>query len=141
MAGEGSARPCEVWSVAFQAVWAARTQTPAVRVRPRPTRLRRLSPAVRRVSQALFLVGAAVAEFEAAAAAAGDLGDDPFHVGPELAVLLPQFGLGGPVTAGLAQQVVSLVQNDFAAGLGRGAPLTQRAVAAQRTEAGHPGLG
>ena len=39
---------------AFQAVWAARTQTPAVRVRPRPTRLRRLSPAVRRVSQALF---------------------------------------------------------------------------------------
>ena len=39
----------------FQVVWAARTQTPAVRVSPRPMRLRRLSPAVRRVSQAWFL--------------------------------------------------------------------------------------
>ncbi len=39
-----------------QGVWVVRTQTPAVRVRPRPTRLRRLSPAVRRVSQAWLLV-------------------------------------------------------------------------------------
>src|SRR6266566_4965645 len=87
----------------------------------------------------MVLDGAAVAEFEAAAAEAGDLGDDPFHVGPVLAVLLPQFGLAGPVAAGLAQQVISLVQNDFPAGLGLCAPLEQWAVAAQRTEAGHPG--
>ena len=64
---------------------------------------------------------AAVAQFEAATTAAGDLGDDAFHVGPVLAVLLPQFGCGGPVAAGCAQQVVTLVQADGAAGLGGGA--------------------
>jgi len=37
-----------------QAVWGGRTQIPAVRVSPRPMRLRRLSPAVRWVSHALF---------------------------------------------------------------------------------------
>ena len=39
----------------IQAVWGVSVQTPAVRVRPRPMRLRRLSPAVRRVSHAWFL--------------------------------------------------------------------------------------
>jgi hypothetical protein len=38
----------------FQVVCGVRVQTPVVRVRPRPTRLRRLSPAVRWESQAWF---------------------------------------------------------------------------------------
>src|SRR5437899_3240460 len=87
----------------------------------------------------MVLGSATVTEFDPAAAGAGDLGDDPFHVGPILTVLLPQSGLGDPVAAGLAQQVISLVQNDFTACLGRGAPRTQRAVTAQRTETRHPG--
>ena len=74
----------------------------------------------------VVLDGAPVAKLEAATAAAGDLGDDPFHVGPELPVLLPQFRVGGPVAAGSAEQVVSLVQNDFTAGLGLRAPPAQR---------------
>src|SRR6266498_4279679 len=36
----------------------------------------------------VVLGGAAVAQFEASAAQVGDLGDDPFHVGSERAVLL-----------------------------------------------------
>jgi hypothetical protein len=42
------------------------------------------------------------------------------------------------VTSGFPEQVVLLVQNDFPAGLGLGAPLTRRAPPAGRTEAGHP---
>lgn len=45
----------------------------------------------------VVLDGAAIAEFQAAAAVAGDLGDDPFHVGPERPVFLTQSGFGGPM--------------------------------------------
>jgi hypothetical protein len=37
----------------------------------------------------VVLLGTPVTKREAAAAAACDLGDDPFHVGPEFPVLLP----------------------------------------------------
>src|SRR5882757_5198035 len=87
----------------------------------------------------VVLCATAITEFEASAAEAGDLGDDPFHVGPERSVLLAQFGVGSPVPSGLAEQVVSLVQNEFAAGLGCGAPPPQRAVAAERAEGGDTG--
>jgi hypothetical protein len=84
----------------------------------------------------VILDGAAVTQFEAAAAAAGDLGDDSFHVGPALTASQLDFGVGGPVVAGLAHEANSLVQNNFAASLGLGAPLAQRAVAAERTDPG-----
>ena len=89
----------------------------------------------------MVLVGAAIAQFQATAAAAGDLGDDAFHVGPVHAVLLPQVGLVGPVAASPAEQVVTLVQADRAAGLGCGAARGERAVAAECAEDHVTGLG
>jgi hypothetical protein len=64
----------------------------------------------------VVLLGAPVAEFEAAAAAAGDLGDHAFHVGSVLPVLLPQFGFRGPVGAGPAEQSIAFVEIEGAAG-------------------------
>src|ERR1019366_458199 len=81
----------------------------------------------------------AVAELEAASPPGGDLGDGAFDVGPVFHVVLAQPGAGGPVPAGGAQQVVALVQDELAAGLAGGAPLAQRAAAAQRAEGGGPG--
>ena len=63
----------------------------------------------------MVFCGVAVAEFQAAATVAGDLGDDAFDVGPVLAVLLAQFGLVSPVAAGLTEQVVSSVSRNFSA--------------------------
>src|SRR6266545_2432610 len=79
------------------------------------------------------------AALQAAAATAGKLGDDAFHVRPVAPVVIPQVGVLGPVAAGLAQQRVVVAQDELAAGLGRGAPLAQRAGATQRAEGGHPG--
>ena len=82
--------------------------------------------------------GAQVAEFEAPPAAAGDLGDDPFHVRPELLVVLTQAGPGGPVAAGGPQQRVAGVQVQDPAGLVRRAPGAQRTAAAGRAEGHDP---
>src|SRR5260370_33552950 len=81
----------------------------------------------------------AVAEFEPASAPGGDLGDGPFDVGPVFHVVLAQPAAGGPVRAGLPEQVVAFGQDELAAGLAGGAPLPPRAVAAQGAERGHPG--
>src|SRR5258707_1757894 len=81
----------------------------------------------------------AVAEFEPASAPGGDLGDGPFDVGPVFHVVLPQPAAGGPVLPALPEQVVAFVPDQFAAGLAGGAPLPQRAVAAQDAEGGDPG--
>jgi len=67
--------------------------------------------------------GAAVAQLQAAAATAGELGDDPFDVGSVLAVVVLELGVGGPLAAGLAEQPIVGVQGQRAAGLGGGAPL------------------
>jgi hypothetical protein len=50
-----------------------------------------------------------VAQFEAASSPGGDLGDDAFDVGAVAPVALTQFGVGLPVAAGLAEQVVAFV--------------------------------
>src|SRR6266487_410397 len=86
----------------------------------------------------MILGGTAVAELEAASPPGGDLEDGTFHVGPVGHVVLAQPG-GGPVTAGSAQQVITLVQDELAAGLAGRAPLAQRAVRAQRAEGGDAG--
>src|SRR6266487_6560639 len=70
---------------------------------------------------------AQVAQPQAAAATAGKLGDDAFHVGPVAPVVLAQSGVLGPVAAGLTQQGVVVADDELAAGLGGGAPPTQRA--------------
>jgi hypothetical protein len=57
--------------------------------------------------------------------AAGDLGDDPFHVRADLRYFSRSRGLCVPVTASLTEQGVSVVQNDPAAGLGGGTPCPQ----------------
>ena len=54
-------------------------------------------------------------------------------------VLLAQPGIGGPVRAGGAQQVITFVQDELAAGLAGGAALAQRAVPAGHAEGGDPG--
>src|SRR6266545_6731845 len=82
---------------------------------------------------------AQVAQLEAAAATAGELGDDPLHVGSVAPVAFPQVGVVGPLAAGLAQQGVVPMRDELAAGLGGGAPAAQRAGAAPRTEGGDPG--
>lgn len=64
---------------------------------------------------------AQVAELEAPAAAAGDLGDDPLDVRPVLLVVLAEAQAGGPVTPGGAQQRVVLVQDQGTAVLVCGA--------------------
>jgi hypothetical protein len=84
----------------------------------------------------VVLLGAAVAECEASPRTAGDLGDQSFHVGPDFAVLLAQFGVLGPLTTGGAQQIVAAMESDLAAGLRRGAPLTQRAPATASSMSG-----
>src|SRR6266511_1971008 len=58
---------------------------------------------------------AEVAQLQAAPATAGELGDDPFDIGPVAPVALPQVGVVGPVAAGLTQQGVVLMQDDLAA--------------------------
>src|SRR5208283_1335900 len=83
--------------------------------------------------------GPAVAELEAASPPGGDLGDGAFDVGPVLHVVLAQPRVGGPVRAGGPEQVITLVQDELAAGLAGGAPVPQRAVAAQDAEGGDPG--
>ncbi len=112
----------------------ARTQAPSWRARPRPSRLRRFTAAVRRLSQAWFLAGSAVAELEAASPPGGDLGDGPLDAGPVRHVVLAQPRAGGPVRTGGAQQAIVLVQVQRAAVLGGGAPLAQRAAAAGSPE-------
>jgi len=49
---------------------------------------------------------------------------------------LAQGRIGGPVAAGLAQQLVMVAHDELAAGLGGGAPLAQGAGATQRAEGG-----
>ena len=117
----------------------ASTQAPSRRARPLPVRLRRLSAAVRRLSQAWFSAAAAVAELEPASPPGGDLGDGAFDVGPVWPCSPRAARAGGPVRAGGAQQVVALVQDELAAGLAGGAPGAQRAVPAQGAEGGDPG--
>ncbi|HET9898147.1 MAG TPA: hypothetical protein VFQ44_24725 [Streptosporangiaceae bacterium] len=63
----------------------------------------------------VVLFGAAVAEFEAAAAAGGDLGDGAFDVGPGFAVVGAVVAAGGPVPAVGAQDLVVGVELDDAA--------------------------
>jgi len=58
----------------------------------------------------IVLGGAQVAEFEPPPAAAGDLGDHPFHIRPVFPVVLPQGGLGGPGRAGGPQDRIVRVQ-------------------------------
>src|SRR6266516_2967100 len=86
----------------------------------------------------VILGHSAVAELEPASPPGGDLGDRAFHVGPVGHVVLAQPG-DGPVTAGGAQQVITLVQDELAAGLAGRALLAQRAVPAQRPEGGDAG--
>src|SRR5260221_9203468 len=81
----------------------------------------------------------AVAELDPAAPPGGYLGDGPFHVGPVSHVVLAQPGTGGPVRAGLPEQVIAFVQDELAAGLAGGAPFPQRAAAAGDAEGGDPG--
>lgn len=81
--------------------------------------------------------GAAVAEFDPSAAAAGDLGDGPFHVRPVSAIPLPKVGIFGPVTSGPAHHRVVRVQLELSPGLGLGAQITQWAAAADSAER-HP---
>src|SRR5450432_1190591 len=87
----------------------------------------------------VVLCGAAVAELEPASPPGGDLGDGAFHVGPAGHVVLAQPAAGGPVRAGGAQQVITLVQDELAAGLAGSASCPQRAAAAQDAEGGDAG--
>ncbi len=59
----------------------------------------------------------AVAELDPAAPPGGYLGDGPFHVGPVSHVVLAQPGAGGPVRAGLPEQVIAFVQDELAAAM------------------------
>jgi len=54
---------------------------------PAPDEIAQIEPCGAAGQPRVVLDGAAVAQFEAATASAGDLGDDSFHVGPVLAVL------------------------------------------------------
>jgi hypothetical protein len=63
-------------------------------------RLRRVEGGGAVLEPGVVAGGAKVAEFEAPPAAAGDLGDDAFHVGPVLAVALAEGWLDGPAGPG-----------------------------------------
>src|ERR1700682_5357520 len=56
---------------------------------PAPDEIAQIEPCGAAGQPRVILDGAAVAQFEAATASAGDLGDHSFHVGPVLAVPLP----------------------------------------------------
>src|SRR5215472_9763407 len=58
----------------------------------------------------VVLGGAEVAQLEPPPAAAGDLGDHPFHIRPVLLVVLAQGGLGGPGRAGSPQDRIAGMQ-------------------------------
>jgi len=77
--------------------------------------LRRFSAAVRHVSQAFVLGGAAIVQLDPPSAVGGDLGDGAFDVGPVDPVVLAKSGVSRSVRA---QQVVAFVQDHRASGLG-----------------------
>ena len=103
------------WSRASGVDQVARAQVRSRRVKPQPTRLRRFSAAVRHVSQAFVLGGAAVVQLDPPPAVGGDLGDGAFDVGPVDPVVLAKSGVSRSVRA---QQVVAFVQDHRASGLG-----------------------
>src|SRR5262249_10224078 len=78
--------------------------------------------------------GADIAELEAPPAAAGDLGDHPFDVGPVCAVVLAQGGLSSPGSAGGPQDRIAGVQVQGPPGFGGGARSAQRGGAAGGAE-------
>src|SRR5437762_3738975 len=98
-----------------------------------------LRPRVSSPSRCACVVGcyAAVAQFAAATFGSDQPGDGAFDHGPVLSVGGAQVGAFGPVTAGVAQQGVVLVEVEGAAVLGGGAAAPQRAAAAGDAE-DHP---